>query len=58
MMLSNHSVKLLTLWVAATLTSPAFAVDLAPPPPPLLASSPWEGFYFGGHFGYAWGKSN
>jgi len=59
-MLSNHSVKhtLLRLSVVAPLTSAAFAADLAPSPPPLFASSPWEGFYFGGHVGYAFGTSS
>ncbi len=46
----------LTLAIFAPLTSPAFAADLTPPP--LMASSPWEGFYLGGHLGYAWGKSD
>jgi high affinity Mn2+ porin len=48
--------SLLALSLVAALASPAIAADLAPPP--LLASSPWEGFYFGGHLGYAWANSN
>jgi high affinity Mn2+ porin len=54
----SHSMKygFLTLAIIAPLTSPAFATDLTPPP--ILASSPWEGFYLGGHLGYAWGKSD
>jgi len=41
----------------AIFSSPVLAADLAPSPP-LLASNPWEGFYLGGHLGYAWGQSN
>ncbi|HTV31980.1 MAG TPA: carbohydrate porin [Methylocella sp.] len=46
------------LSAVATLVSSAFAADLTPSAPPLSASSPWEGFYLGGHLGYAWGQSD
>jgi len=45
----------------AALTVPVFAADVTPaiaPTPPLFASNPWEGFYFGGHVGYAFGTSS
>ena len=38
----------------------AAAADLpvkAPPPPAILAAYDWNGFYAGGHIGYAWGAS-
>jgi high affinity Mn2+ porin len=41
----------------AAMTAPVYAADVAPGPP-LLASNPWEGFYFGGHAGYAFGTSS
>jgi high affinity Mn2+ porin len=39
----------------------AAAADLpvkAPPPPAILAAYDWNGFYAGGHIGYAWGASD
>jgi high affinity Mn2+ porin len=50
--------SLLALSLVAVLGSPAIAADLAPSPPEVSASNPWEGFYFGGHLGYAWANSN
>jgi high affinity Mn2+ porin len=49
--------SLVSLWIVATLTSPALASDLTPTPP-VFASNPWEGFYVGGHVGYAFGTSS
>jgi high affinity Mn2+ porin len=59
----NLSMKftLLTLAACTTLTAPVFAADMAPaiaPGPPVFASNSWEGFYFGGHVGYAFGTSS
>jgi len=45
----------------AALTVPVFAADVTSaiaPAPPLFASNPWEGFYIGGHVGYAFGTSS
>jgi high affinity Mn2+ porin len=57
------AMKLTTVTLAslAALTSPVFAADLpstltAPAPPP--SGSPWEGFYGGGHTGFAFATSS
>src|SRR5208282_2696203 len=51
--------KLAILIVSAcvTLTAPVLAADMAPGPP-VFASNPWEGFYFGGHVSYVFGTSS
>jgi high affinity Mn2+ porin len=52
---------ILTLLACTTLTAPVFAADMAPaiaPGSPVFASNSWEGFYFGGHVGYAFGTSS
>jgi high affinity Mn2+ porin len=52
---------ILTLSACITLSAPVFAADVAPaiaPGPPVFASNPWEGFYVGGHVGYAFGTSS
>ena len=48
---------ILIVSACVTLTAPVLAADMAPGPP-LFASNPWEGFYFGGHVGYAFGTSS
>jgi high affinity Mn2+ porin len=48
---------ILIVSACAAVSSPVFAADMAPGPP-LFASNPWEGFYFGGHVGYAFGTSS
>lgn len=45
----------------AALSAPVYAADLAStiaPGAPASASSCWEGFFFGGHIGYAFGTSS
>jgi high affinity Mn2+ porin len=52
---------ILTLSACATLSSPVFAADVTPTVPlgpPVIVSNPWEGFYVGGHVGYAFGTSS
>jgi high affinity Mn2+ porin len=52
---------ILTLAACATLTGPVFAAGVTPtvpPGPPVFVSNPWEGFYVGGHAGYAFGTSS
>ena len=48
---------ILIVSACTAVSSPVFAADMAPGPP-LFASNPWEGFYFGGHVGYAFGTSS
>ncbi len=46
---------------ACAASSPVFAADAPPETPlasPAAASNPWEGFYVGGHVGYAFGTSS
>ena len=57
-----RAIWLLTLALAAGLCTGAQAADLpakkdAPEPAP-AAADPWNGFYLGGHLGYAGGRSN
>jgi len=48
---------ILIVSACTAVSSPVFAADMAPGPP-VFANSPWEGFYFGGHVGYAFGTSS
>ena len=48
---------ILIVSACVTLTAPVLAADMAPGPP-VFASNPWKGFYFGGHVGYAFGTSS
>jgi len=47
--------KCLILGLSTVFSAAALAADLTPAPP-VLASSSWEGFYFGGHVGSAFGR--
>jgi opacity protein-like surface antigen len=52
---------ILTLAACAALTGPVFAAGVTPTVPhgpPVFVSNPWEGFYVGGHAGYAFGTSS
>jgi high affinity Mn2+ porin len=51
----------LLLSASAALSFPVFAAELTPikpANPPIFASNPWEGFYLGGHVGYAFGTAS
>jgi opacity protein-like surface antigen len=53
--------SILIFAACAVLPSPVFAADVTPTMPlgpPVFASNPWEGFYFGGHVAYAFGTSS
>ena len=49
---------LITLSACVTLACPVFAADLPSTTPVVFANNSWEGFYLGGHVGYAFGNSS
>ncbi len=44
--------------LAAMITGPAMAADMALKAPPLAAPYSWTGFYVGGNIGYSWGNGD